>query len=241
MVADARTNTGDPDKVYENGASISNREIVEALPEPKTIEEQFLYAWACTLAGVTYDSPFPAPIYRKDQLLKAIWQITQNRMVTPTVIWDESVDSQNLCNGAVTTRTLAKNAVTSDNIADETVTTNNLSDGLVTTRKLADDSVTTEKIKDEAVDTTNLKDQAVTTDKLSDGSVTTKKLEDQAVVLATLATEVTERLLGKGETGVQQRPAVAKITESGDALTAAVLMTKINELIDLLKAAKITT
>ena len=211
MGTEKKTNTGDPDIVYDNGADASNRDIIKGLPHPQTIEEQFLYAWACTLAGVSYSNPFPAPIYRKDQLLKGIWQITRNRMVTPTVIWDGSVDSNGLQDGAVSSNKLTSNAVT--------------------TQKIADQAVTTDKLVDQAVTTAKLADQAVTTDKLADHAVTTTKLD----------VTVVQHLLGSSETGIIQQPSVEKITESGEALTMEVLLDKVNELIDLLKAAKVTT
>ena len=201
MGTEKKTNTGDPDIVYDNGADSSNRDIIKGLPRPQTIEEQFLYAWACTLAGVSYSNPFPAPIYRKDQLLKGIWQITRNRMVTPTVIWDGSVDSNGLQDGAVSSNKLTSNAVTTQKIAD----------------------------------------QAVTTDKLVDQAVTTAKLADHAVTTTKLDVTVVQHLLGSSETGIIQQPSVEKITESGEALTMEVLLDKVNELIDLLKAAKVTT
>ena len=231
MGTEKKTNTGDPDIVYDNGADASNRDIIKGLPHPQTIEEQFLYAWACTLAGVSYSNPFPAPIYRKDQLLKGIWQITRNRMVTPTVIWDGSVDSNGLQDGAVSSNKLTSNAVTTQKIADQAVTTDKLVDQAVTTAKLADQAVTTDKLVDQAVTTAKLADQAVTTDKLADHAVTTTKLD----------VTVVQHLLGSSETGIIQQPSVEKITESGEALTMEVLLDKVNELIDLLKAAKVTT
>nr|DAP88157.1 MAG TPA: hypothetical protein [Caudoviricetes sp.] len=206
-----KTNTGDPDIVYDNGADASNRDIIKGLPHPQTIEEQFLYAWACTLAGVSYSNPFPAPIYRKDQLLKGIWQITRNRMVTPTVIWDGSVDSNGIQDGAVSSNKLTSNAVT--------------------TQKLADQAVSEDKLANQSVTTNKLVDQTVTTDKLADHAVTTTKLD----------VTVVQHLLGSSETGIVQQPSVAKITESGEALTMEALLDKVNELIDLLKAAKVTT
>ena len=261
MGTEKKTNTGDPDIVYDNGADASNRDIIKGLPHPQTIEEQFLYAWACTLAGVSYSNPFPAPIYRKDQLLKGIWQITRNRMVTPTVIWDGSVDSNGLQDGAVSSNKLTSNAVTTQKIADQavsedklanqSVTTNKLVDQTVTTDKLADQAVTTDKLVDQTVTTDKLADQAVTTDKLVDQAVTTAKLADQAVTTDKLADHavtttkldvtVVQHLLGSSETGIVQQPSVEKITESGEALTMEALLDKVNELIDLLKAAKVTT
>lgn len=231
MGTEKKTNTGDPDIVYDNGAAASNRDIIKGLPRPQTIEEQFLYAWACTLAGVSYSSPFPAPIYRKDQLLKGIWQITQNRMVTPTVIWDGSVDSNALQDEAVSSNKLTSNAVTTQKLAGQAVTTDKLSDQAVSEDKLANQAVTTNK----------LVDQAVTNDKLADYAVTTAKLADQAVTTAKLDVTVVQQLLGSGETGIVQQLSVEKITESGEALTMEVLLDKVNELIDLLKAAKVTT
>lgn len=241
MGTEKKTNTGDPDIVYDNGADASNRDIIKGLPHPQTIEEQFLYAWACTLAGVSYSNPFPAPIYRKDQLLKGIWQITRNRMVTPTVIWDGSVDSNGLQDGAVSSNKLTSNAVTTQKIADQAVSEDKLANQSVTTNKLVDQTVTTDKLADQAVTTDKLVDQAVTTAKLADQAVTTDKLADHAVTTTKLDVTVVQHLLGSSETGIVQQPSVEKITESGEALTMEALLDKVNELIDLLKAAKVTT
>lgn len=241
MGTEKKTNTGDPDIVYDNGADASNRDIIKGLPRPQTIEEQFLYAWACTLAGVSYSNPFPAPIYRKDQLLKGIWQITRNRMVTPTVIWDGSVDSNGLQDGAVSSNKLTSNAVTTQKIADQAVSEDKLANQSVTTNKLVDQAVTTDKLAEQAVTTDKLVDQAVTTAKLADQAVTTDKLADHAVTTTKLDVTVVQHLLGSNEKGIVQQPSVEKITESGEALTMEVLLDKVNELIDLLKAAKVTT
>lgn len=205
----SRSNVGNPETVYDDGAKKSNKEIIAGLPMPQTVEEQFLYAWACTLAGVAYKQPFQKPIYRKEQLLKGLWQIAQNQMVTPTTIWKGSVTADSIKDESVSSDKLSKDSVTQDKMADGSVTDTKIVDGSVTTKKLADEAVTGAKIAEDTIDASKL----------------TKA--------------VTARLLVVGESGVLQQKAMSDITESGDALTAAVVAAKVNELIAMLKAAKV--
>lgn len=225
----SQSNAGNPETVYDEGAKKSNKEIIAGLPTPQTVEEQFLYAWACTLAGVSYQTPFQKPIYRKEQLLKGLWQIVQNQMVTPTTIWKGSVTTDSLQDGSVSSGKLSDGSVTRDKISDASVTQDKISDGSVTDKKLTDGAVTTDKLADEAV----------TSEKIADGSVTGTKIAENTIDASKLAKSVAGLLLAVGESGILQQKTVSGITASGDALTAAVVADKVNELIEMLKAAKV--
>ena len=51
------------------------QDIIDNLPKPYSAEEQYLYSIACVVAEVPYEIPFQNAFWRKEQYLKAIWEM----------------------------------------------------------------------------------------------------------------------------------------------------------------------
>lgn len=112
-------------------------------------------------------------------------RVSLNKPGTDTVTTDTIKD------GAVTTIKIADNSITSDKIAPGTVIAADVADGAITTIKLdgtpGAEAVSTAKIRDLNVTTGKLADLAVTTGKIADLNVTTGKLADLGVTTAKIA------------------------------------------------------
>lgn len=78
---------------------------------------------------------------------------------------------------------------------DNTVSTQKIQDGAVTTSKLADDSVTRTKIASGAVSNSHLGSLSVSTDKIQDNAVTEKKIGEQSISIEKLKHEVNRLLV----------------------------------------------
>lgn len=99
-----------------------------------------------------------------------------------------SVGSDDLGTGAVTTAKIVNGAVTGEKIAANAVGATELADGAVGENELADDAVTEAKIGPAAVTETKLGTGAVTEEKIEDGAVTANKLGAGAVTNEKLGT-----------------------------------------------------
>ena len=130
-------------------------EIINKLPKPFSPEEQYLYSIACTVAEVPYEMPFQNAFWRKEQYLKAIWQIAIEKIQEPNIPDDNTVSTGKIINGAITEIKLAAE---------------------VTDKLLADNKIETSMLKNSAVTTPKIADGAISSDKLSDNSVTEIKL-----------------------------------------------------------------
>jgi hypothetical protein len=223
--------------------------IIESLPKPQNVEEQYLYAIACAVAKVEYTVPFSNPFWRKERILKGIWEIAQQKVIDPTIPSDNTVSSRKIVDGAVTESKIADNAVTTKNITDDSVTSGKLSDSSVIESKIVDGAVTKNKLSSDSVSTDKIIDLAITVAKLSSdvsnlllgsGRVTTAMLKDLSVTSAKLSADVKLLLLASGHTGIVKQAAITAITEEGDALTSDLLKSKINAIVAALAAAEIT-
>lgn len=159
-------------------------------------------------------------------------RISLNKPGTDTVTTDTIKD------GAVTTIKIADNSITSDKIAPGTVIAADVSDGAITTIKLdgtpgaeavstakiRDLNVTTAKLADSAVTTAKISDSNVTTGKLADSAVTTTKIADSNVTTAKLANDsVTADKIASGAVGNSELSNLAVTTNkiANDAVTSA--------------------
>ncbi|MCX7731634.1 MAG: hypothetical protein N2248_00490 [candidate division WOR-3 bacterium] len=112
---------------------------------------------------------------------------------------DLAVTNPKLALGAVGSSNIQNNAITTEKIANEAVTSGRIAPGAVTGAKIATWAVTQEKIMNGAVDDSKLANNAVTTEKLADGAVIEQKLADGAVIEQKLADgAVTEQKLADG-------------------------------------------
>ena len=98
-----------------------------------------------------------------------------------------SVGTDAIQDGAVTSVKIADGAVTSEKIADGTVTADDLATGAVTSDEIADGSVLTEDLADGAVTSEKIGDGEVAADDLATGAVTEDKIADGAVTSAAVA------------------------------------------------------
>ena len=100
---------------------------------------------------------------------------------------DDSIGSNKLTSGSVTTAKIADGAILTAQIADVAVSTAKIANGAILTAKLADDSVTAAKLASDSVTTAKILDANVTTGKIADLNVTTGKIADAAVTTDKIA------------------------------------------------------
>lgn len=224
------------------------QDIIDNLPKPTTdLEEQYLYSIVMAMAGKDYQ-PFSKPFWRKEQYLKAWWEITKLKVAEGNIPNDNSVSTEKIVDGAVTLIKLAKEVV-DKLLANDKITTSMLQDSSVTTNKIADKTVTETKLSqdvadkllsDNKIETSMIKDLSITTEKLDNNVITAEKIDKNTIILSNLSKEVTNLLLTTNHVGIIQQPKINQITESGDTLTLDILKNKINEIIQLLNNAEIT-
>jgi len=82
---------------------------------------------------------------------------------------DDSIDSDSIVDGSITSADLGTGSVGSDEVIDDSLTSDDLAANSVTASELADDSVDTAAIQDGAVTTEKLADDSVTWGKLAPG------------------------------------------------------------------------
>ena len=224
------------------------QDIIDNLPKPTTdLEEQYLYSIVMAMAGKDYQ-PFSKPFWRKEQYLKAWWEITKLKVAEGNIPNDNSVSTEKIIDGAVTLIKLAKEVV-NKLLADDKIETSMIKDLAITTEKIVDKNVTISKLSkevvnklltDDKIETSMIKDLAITTEKIVNNAISAEKVSDDAIILSKLSKEVTNLLLTANHVGIIQQPQINQITESGDMLTLDVIKNKINEIIQLLNNAEVT-
>ena len=156
-------------------------DIVNDLPKPETLEEQYMYALVCSVAGVTpkYGIATNADFKRLDKLWKAFWLVAAQKFKDLETPAADTVNSAAIQNDAIVTNKLADEAVTLGKIDADVQ--NRLwgvnRSGEVTESMLHNDAVSTNKIVDGAVTTQKIADGAVTSDKIANGSITYNMLD----------------------------------------------------------------
>ena len=153
------------------------QDIIDNLPKPYSAEEQYLYSIACVVAEVPYEIPFQNAFWRKEQYLKAIWQIAIEKVAEPTIPSDETVTTDKIIDKAITEIKLAQE-VTDKLLGDDRITTSMLQDSSVTTGKIDDSAVTEVKLTQEVINKL-LGDDRITTSMLQDNSVTIGKIDEE--------------------------------------------------------------
>jgi hypothetical protein len=100
---------------------------------------------------------------------------------------DDSIGSNKLTSGSVTTAKIADGAILTAQIGDVAVSTAKIADGAILTAKLADASVTSAKIPANTISQSHLNDDTVGTAEIVGLAVTTEKIADAAVSTAKIA------------------------------------------------------
>ena len=222
------------------------KRIIEELPKPQTVEEQYLYAFACTLAGVEYNNTFKTPFYRKEKIWKAIWQLETMRVVS--LITGDMLDS-----GAVKTANISDKSVSKEKLA-EAVYDAVYKDGRINEKALADNSVTKIKLSAEVANKL-IHNRSISEEDLTDGlkakllqtgnvqeknlapEFSAKLLQDGNVTKNNLAAEVLNALLKTGHTGLVKQ---AYIKPLANTAQLAEVVSKVNELLAALKNSELT-
>lgn len=214
-------------KISTQNTADKKKAIIQSLPKPQTAEDQYMYSFACTLAGLSYDTPFQSPFYRKDKYWKAILDIEGLRIldkITGDMIDSGTIKGENISDGAISKEKLDKNlndAVYGEGridtlaIQDKAVTSNKLSndvgqrllsEGNVKLSNLSQ-SVKNKLIGDKNVTTDNIADMAISKEKLDedlnnavygDGRINTSAIQNKAVTSDKLSDDTKQRLLSSG-------------------------------------------
>lgn len=159
------------------------QDIIDNLPKPTTdLEEQYLYSIVMAMAGKDYQ-PFSKPFWRKEQYLKAWWEITKLKVAEGNIPNDNSVSTEKIVDGAVTLIKLAKEVV-DKLLADDKIETSMIKNLSITTEKIVDKSITLKKINEDI-------EQRL----LDDNKITEAMLVDKNVTLSKLSKEVVDKLL----------------------------------------------
>ena len=131
------------------------QDIIDNLPKPTTdLEEQYLYSIVMAMAGKDYH-PFSKPFWRKEQYLKAWWEITKLKVAEGNIPNDNSVSTEKIVDGAVTLIKLAKEVV-DKLLDDDKIETNMIKDLSITTEKLLNNAINSEKIAKNTIILSNL-------------------------------------------------------------------------------------
>lgn len=126
------------------------QDIIDNLPKPTTdLEEQYLYSIVVALAGKDY-KPFTNPFWRKEQYLKAWWEITKLQVAEGNIPNDNSVSTEKIIDGAVTLIKLAKEVI-DKLLADDKIETSMIKDLAITTEKIVNNAISAEKVSDDAI------------------------------------------------------------------------------------------
>ena len=135
-------------------------------------------------------------------------------------ITDAAVTTAKLRDGAVTTAKFGDVAITTAKIADSAVTTAKIAADAVNGTKIADDSINSEHYVDGSIDTAHIADAQITTAKIADDAVTADKLANTAVTAGSYtAADITVDAQGRVTAASSGAIGTAEITDS--AVTTA--------------------
>lgn len=124
------------------------QDIIKKLPKPYSPEEQYLYSIACVVAEIPYEIPYQNAFWRKEQYLKAIWEIAIEKVAEPTVPSDETVTTEKVADKAITEVKLAQEVV-DKLLANDRIKTSMIKDLSITTEKIANNAITLSNLSKE--------------------------------------------------------------------------------------------
>ena len=158
----------------------TTNDLVNDLPKPETLEEQYMYALVCSVAGVTpkYGVASDAAFKRLEQYWKAFWLVASKKFTDLETPAANTVSNEAIRNNAVTTEKVAGRSVTLEKLADEVVdrlwATNR--NNTVTEAMLVS-AVREKLVGNTLVQTDNIADEAVTSAKIATGTITWENLD----------------------------------------------------------------
>ena len=120
------------------------------------------------------------------QRINGAW-VAQSNIISGDVITPESVDTDQIADGAVTENKIPSQAITNAKIAIDAIQGAVIAAGAIVEAKLGVDAVTSAKIADNAVLTAAIAADAVTTVNIANGAITTALIAENAVTSAVIA------------------------------------------------------
>ena len=165
----------------------TTNDLVNKLPKPETLEEQYMYALVCSVAGVTpkYGVASDAAFKRLEQYWKAFWLVASKKFTDLETPAANTVSNEAIRNNAVTTEKLGDNAVTADKVATD-----------ITSRLWAENRAgsVVEAYLETSVRNKLLGSLNVQTENLANSSVTGAKIASGVVSLSHLDAELQEKI-----------------------------------------------
>ena len=162
-------------------------DLVNKLPKPETLEEQYMYALVCSVAGVApkYGVASDAAFKRLEQYWKAFWLVASKKFT----------DLETPAANTVSNEAIRNNAVTTEKVADESITLEKLATD-ITSRLWAKnrEGSVVETYLETSVRNKLLGSLNVQTANLANGSVTGAKIASGVVSLSHLDAELQEKI-----------------------------------------------
>ena len=165
-------------------------DLVNKLPKPETLEEQYMYALVCSVAGVTpkYGVASDAAFKRLEQYWKAFWLVASKKFTDLETPAANTVSNEAIRNNAVTTEKVADESVTTEKVAGRSVTLEKLADEVVdrlwatnrnntVTEAMLVSAVREKLVGNTLVQTDNIADEAVTSAKIATGTIAWENLD----------------------------------------------------------------
>ncbi len=156
-------------------------DMVNDLPKPETLEEQYIYALVCSVAGVTpkYGVAEKAAFKRIEQFWKAFWLVAAQKFKDLERPAADTVDSAAIINGSITTKKLAETSVTLEKIdANVTARLWGVNRAGEVTEPMLHNDVKAKLLQSKNVVTDNIADEAITTQQIALGTISWDNLDE---------------------------------------------------------------
>ena len=167
------------------------RDMVEELPKPETLEEQYLYALVCSVAEVEpkYGISQQAAFKRMAKYWKTFYLVAAAKFTALETPGANSVSNEAIRNNAITNEKVSESAITLDKLADD-----------VTERLWAENrnGTVTEAMLDSGVQGKLIEDGRIGTQQLADGAVTSGKIAVGTITWDNLDSDLKNRISDDG-------------------------------------------
>ena len=172
-------------------------DLVNSLPKPETLEEQYMYALVCSVASVTprYGVSSQAAFKRLEQYWKAFWLVAAAKFKALETPAADTVSSDAIQNDAVTNSKVAGESITVDKLARDVASRLWATDrtGSVLEAML-EAAVQNRLLGSGNVQTGNIADKAVTKTKIANGSITSAHIENGTIKMEDLDQAIQDKL-----------------------------------------------